>query len=336
MGHSANPRAVQVGRSASRRARSLRKDRGRCGFEPLELRRLFAAVAWTGAGDGVNWTNTANWSGNALPTAADDVTINVAANPNIVLASGTQSIHSLNLAENLSVNGGSLGVATTASSTVNVGVSGGTVLGGTWSFGAGGGFNIGTTGGSVLNGVSTTGDLFFATDNAHAVMSGNTTFGTAHLSNNSTSIGFAPGFTLSSNVLFEGAATGRRDLEMNGGTGSLTIGATGSIKTAAGFAGSVNIGSSFWFGGAMTLNNGGLISSETNGRTISIISANFANTGTTQATNSGTIVLAPANSYANGGTFNVNGGTVNGQGKRKTTRGLGTGTNTPRTINLLG
>src|SRR4051812_9592781 len=84
--------------------------------EMLESRRLLAAVNWTGAGDGVNWTNAANWSGNpALPGAADDVTINIAANPNISLnGATTQTIKSLNNAELVTVSGGAtLNVTTT-------------------------------------------------------------------------------------------------------------------------------------------------------------------------------------------------------------------------------
>src|SRR5436305_768373 len=45
-------------------------------MEALESRVLLSAVAWTGGGDGVNWTDPANWSGGALPGAADDVLMN--------------------------------------------------------------------------------------------------------------------------------------------------------------------------------------------------------------------------------------------------------------------
>ena len=45
-------------------------------LESLENRVLFAAVNWTGGGDGVNWADRRNWSSNAVPTINDDVTIN--------------------------------------------------------------------------------------------------------------------------------------------------------------------------------------------------------------------------------------------------------------------
>ena len=73
-------------------------------FEGLESRQLFNAIAWTGAGDGVNWSNAANWSGGIVPGFADDVTINVAANPNIQI-SGSRTVNSLNNAEALTING---------------------------------------------------------------------------------------------------------------------------------------------------------------------------------------------------------------------------------------
>ena len=52
--------------------------------ESLEARRLLAAISWTGQGDGVNWDSAGNWSGNAVPTINDDVTINLAASDPIV------------------------------------------------------------------------------------------------------------------------------------------------------------------------------------------------------------------------------------------------------------
>ncbi len=36
-------------------------------LERLEDWRLLAIVNWTGLGDGINWSNSHNWSGNALP-----------------------------------------------------------------------------------------------------------------------------------------------------------------------------------------------------------------------------------------------------------------------------
>jgi hypothetical protein len=84
--------------------------------ESLEDRRVLAAVSWDGGGDGVNWSDGLNWSTNALPTSADDVTINVVGTITVTHASGNDTIRSLTCAENLSITGGNLTVTTGASS----------------------------------------------------------------------------------------------------------------------------------------------------------------------------------------------------------------------------
>lgn len=119
-----------------RRVHARRRNPGRprrtADCERLEGRFLLSAVAWTGAGDGTNWTDARNWSSNpALPDPSDDVTI-AAATGAIHLASGSQSIHSLNSSEALSLDGGSLSVATTATCLSTVTLNGATVHGGTW------------------------------------------------------------------------------------------------------------------------------------------------------------------------------------------------------------
>jgi len=91
--------------------------------ESVESRVLLAAVNWTGGGDGVNWTNAANWSSNpSLPGPADDVTISVAANPTISLT-GTQTINSLVSDEALNISG-TLSVAAASSLNATTGLTG--------------------------------------------------------------------------------------------------------------------------------------------------------------------------------------------------------------------
>src|SRR4051794_19608553 len=79
-------------------------------IESLERRRLLAAISWDGGGDGVNWHDPINWSGNTLPGLNDDVTINVAANPTIQFtsAAGNVSVRTLNSAEAFNLAGGAL------------------------------------------------------------------------------------------------------------------------------------------------------------------------------------------------------------------------------------
>ena len=55
-----------------------------CGLEQLEPRVMLDAVAWTGLGDGVSWSDANNWDTVALPGMTDDVTIIDGADPTIV------------------------------------------------------------------------------------------------------------------------------------------------------------------------------------------------------------------------------------------------------------
>jgi hypothetical protein len=75
--------------------------------------RLAPAVFWTGAGDGVNWTDARNWNTGSLPTAADDVVI--ATDPSITIQhafpAGNDSIHSLQSQNALNISSGSLTIA---------------------------------------------------------------------------------------------------------------------------------------------------------------------------------------------------------------------------------
>ncbi len=69
-----------------------------------------ANVSWTGMGDGTSWSDPNNWSNGALPTSADNVTINVASPLTVAHASGTDTVRSLTTNSQVSLNlsGGSL------------------------------------------------------------------------------------------------------------------------------------------------------------------------------------------------------------------------------------
>ncbi len=67
-------------------------------IESLETRRLLAALSWDGGGDGTTFEDPLNWSTNVVPGAADDVTVDVAANPTIVI-SESRVLRSLNNSE---------------------------------------------------------------------------------------------------------------------------------------------------------------------------------------------------------------------------------------------
>jgi fibronectin-binding autotransporter adhesin len=98
--------------------------------QALEPRDLFAAVSWDGGGGNFGWTTPDNWSNNALPTSADDVTIDIPAAITVTISSGAQSINSLTCAENLTISGGSLTLAAPSSVNGNYAQSGTTTLAG--------------------------------------------------------------------------------------------------------------------------------------------------------------------------------------------------------------
>ena len=89
------------------------------------------SVSWSGNGDGTSWTDPNNWAGGQLPGPSTDVTLNPAGNPTIVIASGVQSVRSVNSSVAINITGGELDVATTSqapsitlSSTATLGGSG--------------------------------------------------------------------------------------------------------------------------------------------------------------------------------------------------------------------
>lgn len=100
-------------RDAARSKRPIRRA-AQWVAEALESRLLLSAVAWTGAGDGANWTDPDNWDTHALPGPSDDVTINVAGNPTIQVASGTESVKSLTSGDDLAITGGTLLLASSS------------------------------------------------------------------------------------------------------------------------------------------------------------------------------------------------------------------------------
>jgi hypothetical protein len=78
-----------------------------------------AAVTWTGAGDGVSWGDGANWDSGAVPTAADDATVNW---PTPVIVEGSAVAHSLQTGGVMQVNGSlSLGADSTIWGMVDIG-----------------------------------------------------------------------------------------------------------------------------------------------------------------------------------------------------------------------
>ena len=231
------------GHAASRASRASRA--AWVGAERLERRALLAAVSWDGNADGdgdnTNWTDPLNCSNDLVPTAADDVTLNVAANPSIQINSGTQSVRSLVTNEGLTVgSGATLAVSTTADVNAALTLNGGTISGGAYDV-TGGTLTATPNANNRLLNVAVNGDLNLPANGARVRIEGSTTFTAARLSGQSSALGFGPGAAVTGVVLFEGAG-GFRHVEMNGTAGTLTIGTAGQIRTAPGFTGQAQVG----------------------------------------------------------------------------------------------
>lgn len=274
-------------------------------LEPLEVRALLTAVSWTGnAGDNL-WSTPGNWSSNAVPGSADDVTIDVASDPQVrfTAAAGSRTINSLLSRENLSFEGGSLKILTTGrlEGAIGAAMAGGTLEGGNWSYQGGASFNFFPSGG-VLKDVAVNADILLGGAAANIVLQGATTFTSLRLQAENTVAYMAAGYTIASPVIAEGAATGTRYLGLAyGGAGTVTIAPTGSVILASSARGNLSIQNS----AAATLVNDGLISAESSGQTLEILTTAFTNdAGATAQALGGTLRLA-SGFYTNAGTFKV-------------------------------
>ena len=274
-------------------------------FQPSSPAALAADVtsSWSTATSG-NWNVNANWTNvPALGGFPNNGNGSVATYDAVIGPAGSSYNVTLNTnitVEDLLLNSATATLNQTAGTFTATGaialsagtfqVNGGTisntivnVTGGTLAFAA----DVN----NLLSGVTVNGDLTLNTIVAVTKIAGGTTFATAHLAANATSLGFAPGQTLSGTILFEGAVAGTRHVELNGTAGSFTIGATGVIRTNTGLTGDGNLGASFQYGGAMTLANNGLISSQVSGRTITVSATSVTNAGTLEAVNGGILAV---------------------------------------------
>jgi alanine dehydrogenase len=70
---------------------------------------------WTGGGDGVSWTNAANWSGGTVPAGSYDVMITNGLGTSVVLSSGNITVRSITCTKAFTLSGGALMVTGGAS-----------------------------------------------------------------------------------------------------------------------------------------------------------------------------------------------------------------------------
>ncbi len=281
----------------------------------VSARAAAETITWTGNEDGTSWALAGNWDLDRVPGTGDDVAIpDVVATSEVVYSAsaGVTSVSSLASAEPVVLTGGTLSVTTTAAMTASAMVDGGTLLGGAWTFtGEGCAMFAGASVHSLLSGVTIHGELLLPADDTRIRIEDGTSFTTARLGGSRSSLGFAPGSSVPGDIVFEGAATSYRFVEMNGTSGALTIPEGVSLRTSPDFDGIVQIGPPYWYsGGQMTLVNDGLISAETSGRRITLGPADgFTNNGTISA-QAGTVAIeGPFTNFADGaltgGTYDV-------------------------------
>ena len=211
-------------------------------IEFLEARNLLSAVSWTGAGDGVNWNNQANWSTNSVPGSDDDVTINTGTTT-IQISSGTDSIHSLESTRPLNLAGGSLSIATTLEVDNTLTLAGGTLINAT--------VVPGTAGSSI---VLTSGTLNAVTLNANAaVTSGSITIVNGLTLNGTIDLGNVAGSS-SGELFFLGSQS-----LLTTSTGSIVLGgSTNNDIYAEGTAGyqDSNVPATLTIGAGITVQGG--------------------------------------------------------------------------------
>ncbi|MEZ6130775.1 MAG: PKD domain-containing protein [Planctomycetaceae bacterium] len=301
------------------RPASHRRGRSQSGTESLESRLLLAAINWDGGGDGTTWTDAANWAGDVLPGASDTAVIDLPGSDPTIVYNTTSTVAALQTKESINFTGGVLTVTTGA--TVESGavatLAGGQLSGGAWDVAAG---QLRATGNSNnrLSGVMVSGELLLDSNSSRVKIENGTTFTTARLTGNSSSLGFAPDSVITGNIIFDGVGGGSRFIEMNGTSGTVTIASGGVVETAPGFGGSVLIGPNFQFGSAsMTLVNQGTIRSSVSGRTVTVQPAAFTNNGSLEVTD-GTLTINSGDWQSSSGMIDVSGGTLRLDGNYRT------------------
>ncbi len=150
-------------------------------LERLETRLVLSSISWTDPNGG-DWDTAGNWSSDTVPTASDDVTINIpVTNPITHGTSIADAVDSITSQDPITLSAGSLAVATSAALGASLTLSGGTINGGTIDLTDGAAL-IGTSLGGTLNGVTLDGDLDLTANGAGlTITDGLTLDGTAAL-----------------------------------------------------------------------------------------------------------------------------------------------------------
>ena len=293
---------------------------------------MLATVTWTGAGDGINWSNVANWSTGALPGSADDVVIN-SATSTILHASGNDTIHSLSSAKALTLSGGSLTVSTTITVGAAFTLSGGTLAGGALQSGT---TLILTYNGGALNSLTVaSGATIDATETSPSGVDEATVTGGLTL-NGTIDLGSSNG-SYAGQVYFSATQT-------LSGTGTVVFGGSGNNAIEAQGTGPGNTAATLTVASGLALSGGagrisGYYSNDTtvNNTTLTFSSGTLTFTGTNNGlinANSGTLTVNGTN-WVNNGTITVTNGVVS-LGGSFTPAALGHFNASGTTVNLTG
>lgn len=260
-------------------------------------------VSWSGGGDGTSWNDARNWSGGAVPTATDDVVINMAGTYTVNL-NVDAAVNSLTLNAPTAIFQ-SIGHTFTVSSASTL--TAGTVV---WRNSTWAGVGTLTNNAAILEeGTSSITSPFV--QNGALTIQGDTAGGNAVLT---VSAGFTNNGTIavqSANAAFQGSLIVASGTLTNAASGLLNFNAgTGGSRAFSGTLannGAVNVNlDSVTFTGSIT-NNGTFIKAASAGTTS--VAASFDNPGTVEV-DAGTLSLAGsvAQLSANqltGGTWNV-------------------------------
>ena len=278
------------------------------------------------------WQTTTDWSCGARPGNGDSATINVGG---LVTINQAEQITTLNNAGTINIDAFTLslngGGSTTNSGTINVGGASTAALqvsnniantGGVINVGVGSVINqFGTTiSGGTIN-TTGTGKLV-AVNNGNNFLTGVTLNGLLDMTSATGSERITGGMTLNgsinvnanSTLVFDGTQTlgGNATITLGntGGSNRVAIDNTGVLTTGANVlihGDSGTIGGTVYVGGASTLNNGGKVSADVSGGSISLAAGTTNNSNTLSAASGGQLVLNGAVNNTGTGHIDVTG-----------------------------
>ncbi|HWE94896.1 MAG TPA: CARDB domain-containing protein [Tepidisphaeraceae bacterium] len=256
--------------------------------EVLERRTLLSALSWVGSASG-DYDDPTQWSGGAVPTAADDVTINAGPGITITHSAGIDAVNSLTSNNPFVLSGGALSVATTLTLTDTFTLTGGKLSNATVAgnpnelIATGSGMGASTLDAVTLNADQTIGDG--AIVNVFDSLTLNGTTLTIASDGQATGVLFedSPSQTLggTGQIVFAGTLPLNNIITIDNQSGSLTIGSGITIHGSSGQIVANNLG-----GNPMLQ---GTIAADTAGQTITLSGGAFVNAGAVEAINGGTL-----------------------------------------------